>query len=83
MVLGQFDDSAAHRRFQPVIRAAGDELMIDLQLDERKAPKPHQGRPLRADIVDHDRDIMKAHLSCDIDHEIQIADYLGAVDFDQ
>ena len=83
MVLGQLDDLAAHRLFQPVIRAAGDKLMIDLQLDERKVPKPHQRRPLGADIVDHDRNIMKADLPCDIDHEIQIVDDLGAVDLDQ
>ena len=57
-------------------------LMIDLQLHERKIPESHQGRPLRADIVDGGRDIMKLQLSCDVDHEIQIVDRLGAVDLD-
>ena len=72
MVLRQLDDLATHGLFQPIIRAAGRELMIDLQFDERKVPKSHQVRPLRADIVDYDRNIMQADLFCDIDHEIQI-----------
>ena len=36
-----------------------------------------------ADIVDGNRDIMQAHLSGDVDHEIQIVDHLGAVDLDR
>ena len=39
MVLRQLDDVAAYRLLQPVIRAAGDKLMIDFQLDERKVPE--------------------------------------------
>ena len=43
VVVGQLDDPAAYRLFQPVIRAAVDELMVDLQLDERKASEAPSG----------------------------------------
>jgi hypothetical protein len=39
--VGDIEDLAADRPLQPVIGAAGDELSIDLELNERKIVKPY------------------------------------------
>src|ERR1700680_2314601 len=49
--LGEFDDVTAYRLFQPVVGAAGDELPIDLEFDEREGVEPHQRRPVGTNIV--------------------------------
>ena len=82
VVPGQFDDAPAYRLLQPVVRAAVDVLLVDLQLDEREAPEFQQRRPFRADIVDGDRDIVQAQASCGVHRQIRMVDYFTAVDFD-
>ena len=56
----QLDDAPAYRLLQPVVRTAADILPVDLEFGEWKTPKLQQGRPLRADIVDGERDIVQA-----------------------
>ena len=82
-VVCELDDTPAHRLLEALIRATGDVLMVDLQLDERKVRQSQQGWPLRADIVDRDADIVQANAPGDIDRQVEIVDHLGAVDLDQ
>ncbi|GCC47558.1 hypothetical protein chiPu_0031740, partial [Chiloscyllium punctatum] len=82
-IVGELDDAPAHRLLQALIGAAGDVLMIDLELDERKVRQSQQGRPVGADIVDRDADIVQANAPCDLDRKVEIVDHLGAVDLDQ
>jgi hypothetical protein len=80
---GQFDDATAHRALEPVIGAAGDELSIDLQFDEGKVFQPHQGGPVRAKIVDRDRNILESYFFRDIDQDVHVLNHLGAIDLDE
>ena len=77
IALGEFDDAAADRLFQPVVGAARDELSIDLEFGEGECFEPHQRRPVGSDIVDRNRDVAKPHFPGDIDHHVQIVDHLG------
>ena len=84
VVLGQLDDAPAYCLLQPVIRAAVDVLLVDLQFGERETPQLQQRRPFRADIVDGDRDIVQAQTSRGIHRPTSgCVDHLAAVDFDQ
>ena len=65
-VVCELDDTPAHRLLQALIRATGDVLMVNLQLDERKIRQSQQGGPIRADIVDRDADIVQANAPGDI-----------------
>src|SRR5271169_639710 len=65
-----------------VIRTTGDELSIDLDLSEGKVVKAAAQGPFRPEIVDRNGDIVEPKLPCDIFHEIQVANDVDAVDFD-
>ena len=78
----QFDNAPAYRLFQPVVRTAVDILLVDLEFGEREAPKLQKLGPLRADIVDGQRDIVQAQTSCGVHREVRMLDHLAAVDFD-
>ena len=72
--IGKVEDLAAYRLFQPVVGAAGDELSIDLDLDEGKVVKPNQRRPFRSEIVNRNGDVAEPKLSGDSCHQVQVSE---------
>lgn len=72
VALRQFDDVTAHRVFQPFIALAGDELPVGFQLDEPNPVQSHQLRPVGAEIVDRQGDILESHLASDLGQKIEV-----------
>ena len=82
ITIGEVKDAAADRLLQPVLRTAGDEFPVDLDLDEGKIAKPGEREPLGSEIVDRNGDFVRAKLPCDLLGQVEVANNFGAVDFD-
>jgi hypothetical protein len=82
IAIGEVKDAAADRLLQPVLRAAGDEFPINLDLNEGKVAKPGEREPLGPEIVDRNSDLVRAKLLGDFLGHVQVANDFGAIDFD-
>src|SRR6478672_1023719 len=80
--VSEVDDVPAGRELRAIMRAAGDQLASDLQLDERKVVELRERQPFVAHVLDRDGDVAKPQLLGDGFQQPQLGNGRRGVDLD-
>ena len=72
------EDLPACGTFQAIIRAACNELTVDLDFDKREVVQPHKRETFRSEIVNRNGDVAEPNLSCDGSCQVQIGNEIRA-----
>src|SRR5262249_42886282 len=82
IAVGEIENAMAHRLFQAVDGATGDEFPVDLDLGEGKVGESGEQGPFRPEVVDRDGDVVKSQPPREVLRKFEMANDLEAVDLD-